>query len=120
ASAPRPPGPDGPAAGGLDYRPRWPGTPRRRATNLVHPRTHQRLDLTQRLALPAGSDHVRSLPATTEAPGVADCGRAQRQANGLGYRPWPRFYQTVAISFVRPIICAPWPSRWLRPMRPSR
>ena len=25
------------ATGRLDYRPRWPGTPRRRATNLVHP-----------------------------------------------------------------------------------
>src|SRR2546430_1973682 len=84
ASAPSPPGPDCPAAGGREDRPRWPGTPRRRATHVVDPCTPSWLALTKRLAVSAGSAHVRSLPATTAAPGVADCGRAPRQANGRG------------------------------------
>ena len=37
SAAPRPPGADCQRAWRLDYRPRWPGTPRRRAANLVHP-----------------------------------------------------------------------------------
>src|SRR2546426_8172627 len=41
----RPSGADCATARGLDHCPRWSRPSRRRATNLVHPRTHQRLDL---------------------------------------------------------------------------
>src|SRR5207245_6574310 len=83
-AAPRSPGPDGHAAGRLDRGPRWLGSARGRAPNLVHPRTLQWRDVAQWLALPAGSAHVRSLSGTAETPRVAHPGRAQRQANGLG------------------------------------
>src|SRR5262249_13489340 len=72
------------AVGGLDRGPRRRGAPSGRAANLVHPGALQRLNLTQWLAGSAGPAHVRSLFEAAHTPGVADSGRAQRQANRLG------------------------------------
>src|SRR4029434_1723859 len=84
AAAPRPPGPSRQTARWLDRGTRRLSAPRGRASNLVHPRAFERLDLAQWLAVPAGSAHVRSLPGPAEASGVADSRRAQRPAKRIG------------------------------------
>src|SRR5713101_1837177 len=81
AAAPGPSGADRQGPRRRDPRSGWPGSRRRRAATLVHARAHQWLDLAKRLALAAGSPHVRSLLAAPHTAGVADAGGAQRQAN---------------------------------------
>src|SRR3989442_4126175 len=104
AAAPGPSGADRQGPRRLDHRSGWPGSRRRRASTLVHSRAHQWLDLAKRLALAAGSHHVRSLPAAPHAAGVADSGGAQRQANRLDAGGGPRVAREWLSSFVRPLI----------------
>ena len=83
-SAARSSGPGSARASRLDPCPGWPRSSRGRATYLFHSRLIHGADAAQWVAGAARSAHVRGLPRPSEAPGVANFGRAQRQAIAFG------------------------------------